>query len=213
MGKNKYVRKSTHRKKIFIIAAVLTVAAAVLLAIIFTAHYQGISGKNAIVFSVDSEPVSRAEFLNIMSGLRAEVFQYFVEKYNAEDSTAFWTTGFNGEIPLEVLKRKTLEKLKRIKAEQILLKKNGIAGDISYAGFLQAFKAENQRRKKALEKNEPVYGPEQYEETVYYDVLHGNRVEKLKNKLANEKYAELVDSVLKKAKIIINEDVYKHISR
>ena len=130
-----------------------------------------------------------------MSGLRANVFSYFVQKYGVTDSAKFWTTRFQGEIPIEVLKQKTLDKLKRIKTEQIVMKKNGIANDISYSGFLDKLKAENERRKKAVEKKQAIYGPQQYDAIGYYDILHGNRIEELKNKLADKELSSTEEEI------------------
>jgi hypothetical protein len=257
MIRQKYTKELTHHNKMFFV--ILSGIVVVLAAILFAVYYSNTYGKNATVFTIDGEPVSRIEFTNIMSGLRSDVFQYFVQKYGARDSTKFWTTSFKGEIPVEMLRQKTLDKLKRIKTEQIVLKKNGIVSDISYNGFLQNFTEENKRRKIALEKNQPFYGPEQYEEMDYYYILQGNRVEELKNKLAknvlcpseneiekfyndqkeqkfkidksssgymsledvrqqiknelvNKKYEVMIESLLGKAKVIINENVYKHTS-
>jgi hypothetical protein len=70
-----------------------------------------------------------------MSGLRANVYSYFSNKYGIEESSAFWSSDFEGEVPEEVLRQKTIELLKRIKIEQILMREHGIADDISLTDF------------------------------------------------------------------------------
>ncbi|KRF42744.1 peptidyl-prolyl cis-trans isomerase [Paenibacillus sp. Soil787] len=184
MKKSKRINR-IFKKKIFF-AVLLPLLAAVLLSASLIVFHSNKYAGDATVFSVNGEPVSKDEFLNVMSGSRANVFSYFVQKHGVKDSAKFWTTSFQGEIPIEVLKQKTLDKLKIIKTEQIVMKNNGIASDISFSGFLDNLKAENERRKKAVENKQAIYGPQQFDATGYYDILHGNRMEELKNKLADE---------------------------
>jgi hypothetical protein len=202
--------------------AFLAVLPAILLGIIWGIYRWRADEGNATVFSVDGEPVSKAEFAGCMSDLRAEIFQYFVEKHGAGDSGEFWHANFNGEVPIEVLKLRALERLKRIKTEQIVMKGKGLAQDISYGGYLQIFREENERRRKALQEGKPVYGPMQYEERTYYHVLHGNRVAEAKRRLANEdwrlsgseidqRYEKMIADMVAGAKIEINRNVYERI--
>lgn len=135
---------------------------------------------NDTVLTINGESVSKAEYLFVMSGLRPNVFSYFSRKYGTEESANFWTSSFNGEVPAEILRQKTIDLLRRIKTEQILMKKHGITDDITFSGFLEDLKTENERRRLALAKNLPVYGPVQYEDKIYYDYLHSERIEKLK---------------------------------
>jgi hypothetical protein len=132
------------------------------------------------VLTINGEPVSVAEFLNIRSGLRANVYSYFSQKNGTGENKNFWKTSFEGEVPGEILNKQTIEVLKKIKTEQILMKNNGITKDISYSGFLEYLNAENERRKVAIIKNIPVYGPVHYDEKIFYDYLHSQREEKLK---------------------------------
>lgn len=132
-----------------------------------------------VLFSVREEPVTAAEYLHIMSGLRSEVYSYFSGKYGQDMNENFWSESFNGEIPSRVLKEKTLSKLKKIKTEQSLFKQYGIAADISYSCFLRELDGKNQRRKVAAANNLPVYGPLQYDEKVYYDYVNSERRHKL----------------------------------
>jgi len=141
---------------------------------------------NETVLTVNGEPVCHAEFSLIMSGLRANVFSYFSQKYGVEGDTDFWTSRYGSEVPEELLRESTISKLKRIKVEQILMKQHGLILDVSYAEFLRDLETENDRRRKALSKNLPIYGPKQYEERVYYDYLHSVRTEKLKQILSKQ---------------------------
>ncbi|MDQ0897816.1 peptidylprolyl isomerase [Paenibacillus sp. V4I7] len=197
------------KKKIFFAVLLPLLATVLLSASLIVSHSSKYSG-GATVFTVNGEPVSKDEFMNVMSGLRANVFSYFVQKYGVTDSAKFWATSFQGEIPIEVLKQKTLDKMKRIKTEQIVMKSNGIASDISYSGFLDKLKAENERRKKAVENKQAIYGPQQFDATGYYEVLHGNRMEELKNKLADKELLSS-DEEIKNAYDENKETMYKKI--
>jgi hypothetical protein len=172
-------------KTVRLIAVSLLGLVGLLIAVFFVQIYQDKCSDNATVFTVNNEPVSKAEFLNEMSGLKSTVFSAFAQKYSVKDNIEFWTTSYDNETPIVVLKEKTMSSLKRMKIEQILFKKNGIAADISYSRFLKDLETENQRRKEALAKNEVIYGPKIYDKVEYYNVLHDNRVEELKNKLSS----------------------------
>jgi hypothetical protein len=138
------------------------------------------------VLTINGEPVSIAEYLHIMSGERANVFSYFSQKYGAKDSGDFWTSSFNGEVPVNKLKQNTIDKLKKIKTEQSLMKLYGITDDISYPCFLEDLRKENERRRVAVSKNLPIYGPIQYDENIYFEYLHSERTEKLKHILSGK---------------------------
>ena len=155
-----------------------------LIVISLTLNHLVKSKDNSTVLTINGEPVSEDEFSLIMSGLRANVFSYFSQKYGAKDNINFWTTSFNGEVPADILKQNTIDELKRIKIEQILMKVYAITDDISYFGFLKDFKNENERRKIAVTKNLPIFGPIQYEEKIYYNYLQSERTEKLKQILS-----------------------------
>lgn len=192
-----------------------------IISILYLMNYSGKNPKNEVILTINGESVTKAEFLSIMSSLKGSIYSRFAQKYGVSDSENFWNTSFNGEVPIDILKEETVNKLKVIKVEQILMKNNGIASDISYEGFLQALKEENQRRKKAVSQNEPIYGPVQYDELVYYDVLHQNRLERLKLKLipgelspsdADKKYKDMLNKLIDEVKLEINEKAYMQIS-
>ena len=148
--------------------------------LLWTHHKFQTSDSDRIVLTINKEPVSKAEVSHIISGLRTDVFSYFARKHGAEDGSDFWTTCFDGEVPLEILKRKTIDRLKAIKIQQILMKEYGLLTDISYSGFVRRLEIENARREKAWMNNIPIYGPIQFEEKAYYDYLLSERIEKLK---------------------------------
>ena len=171
-------RKLSIRKSRFLVL-ILTVLV-LLFAVLFVLNKKTTLKGDDTVLTINGEPVSVAEFLNIRSGLRANVYSYFSQKNGTGENKNFWETSFEGEVPAEILNKQTIEVLKKIKIEQILMKNNGITEDISYSGFLEYLNAENERRKMAIIKNIPIYGPVQYNEKIFYDYLHSEREEKLK---------------------------------
>ena len=85
---------------------------------------------------------------------------------------------------------KSTDAIVKIKIEQILMLEKNITADISYKTFLKEFNAENKRRALMLKNNQVIYGAQQYNETTYYDILHAQRIEELKNIYRNEFKAE-----------------------
>lgn len=147
-------------------------------------------GRNTdeIVLYVNDEAVTRQEFKLYMQDTIAQVAAEFHQKYGAEASEGFWTTAYNGQTPLLELKERTISKIVSAKVEQIQAKKYGIIGDIGYQAFQEALKAENQRRVKAVEQGEPVYGPVRFGEREYASYLQGVMREKLQQVLWEEKF-------------------------
>jgi hypothetical protein len=171
------------------LAVIISVIGILLSVILFSINKPSNVNDDDTVLTVNGEPVSMAEYLNIMSGARTKVFSYISQKFGVTDSKYFWTTSFDGEIPEEILKQSTVNELTRVKILQILMKKYGITNDISYSGFLKELTAENERRKKAVVKKLPIYGPVEFGEKIYYDYMLSERTGKLKQVLSATEFA------------------------
>lgn len=139
------------------------------------------------VLTINSEPVSWAEFNLVMSGLRVRVYTYFQSKFDFTENENFWETEYSGEIPGKKLIDETINALKRIKIEQILMKEEGIVDDISFTDFIKELKNENARRKKAIANKTSIYGPTEFNEKIYYEFLQMERSEKLKIRMSGSK--------------------------
>ena len=83
----------------------------------------------------------------------------------------------------EELVRRALAELEPVKKAEVLMLRLGILADAGFEAFMQAWTCENERRKAALERGEPVYGPKQYRPEDYYFHLHRLRLNELKEKL------------------------------
>lgn len=132
---------------------------------------------------IDGEAVDRRELKLYMDSHRSYVYGQYQKKYNAEYSKNFWTRSFNGQKPVNTLKETALEKLKKVKAAQILARDLGVRASINYRSFLFQLKDENARRKKVLETGGIIYGPQQYDEQAFYEYLQENMLIQIKEKL------------------------------
>lgn len=170
------------KRKVWIGIFITLVSMILIISTVSIIYYFKFTSENITVLTVDGEPVSKDEFLSFMDSEKAKVYSYYAQRYNASDSMDFWKKSFGDEIPINTLKEETIKKVIRRKTEQILFKKNKLNDDISFGSFRERLKVENKRRLQAVNKGEAIYGPVQYEEAVYLDVLHGNYIEEIKNK-------------------------------
>lgn len=142
------------------------------------------SRQNHSIATVNGTPIHVNEFRKAIQANKAQVTDYFYDKYNAQPSASFWTTAYGGEIPLEVLKKKALEECVRIKVQQIIAKEQGVMPDISYEGFLNSLKIENNRRQKAIDEHKVIFGPVQYTENAYFEYWMRNAILSVTKNLA-----------------------------
>lgn len=181
MGKREMKRKVGSSKKTRWILFVFSVLG-ICLVLVFLGI--GVYMSRSYIAKVNEEAVSYAEFKQQISLNRANVLNYFNQKYGVQDSKSFWTSSFGGEVPLEVLKQKALNECVKIKLQEILAREKGVITDVSYDSFLEGLKAENAKRSNAAKNHEPVYGPLRLDENGYLNYFLGNMIMKLKEKLA-----------------------------
>ncbi|MFC4776646.1 peptidylprolyl isomerase [Paenibacillus sp. GCM10023252] len=94
-----------------------------------------------------------------------------------------WITGQSGlesGVELSVKEQALAVRTRVIQLEAV---KRSIPVPIGEKSFLEAMDVENLRRSKALENNEPIYGPKQYTEKPYYHSLMTKAERALKDKL------------------------------
>lgn len=136
-----------------------------------------------VMASFDGIVITLPEFNKAVLRNKSSILNYFHEKYNAEQTGAFWTTSFHGEVPTELLKKAALDDSLRIKIRQWIAMDQGILEDISYQGFLKQLHQENARRAKAIANHQVVYGPAQYNEDAYFEYIMTNATTAVKQKL------------------------------
>ncbi|NQX64344.1 hypothetical protein [Paenibacillus qinlingensis] len=134
----------------------------------------------ATVAYINDSAIDEREFQLFLHDVKAQTAGYFKQTYNADNSSSFWTTSFQGEVPIEKAKQLALDRLKEVKVQQFLAQEYGLVNDLSYAVFLENWLTENQRREKAIKNNQVIYGPKQYDERGYYTYVFSNLVLKVK---------------------------------
>ena len=134
-----------------------------------------------VLATLDGEPVTYGEFRLHFLECRSAVVSELNSRYGFADSGEYWTTPLpDGTTPLELAVDRTMEKLRAIKARQILFLEYGICEDITYHTFRQQWEAENERRETAVLKGQAVYGPVRFEEAGYFSYImdqYQNRLE------------------------------------
>ncbi|PYI53495.1 peptidyl-prolyl cis-trans isomerase [Paenibacillus flagellatus] len=197
------------------IALALAAAAAVgiLFVVAWGSAYAGkpAGGGGTAAAAVNGEPIELEWMERIMRMERAPVYAYFKDQYGAmPDEETFWTNRYGGERPIDVLRKRALERCVEIKVQQLLLRKNGMLDDIGYDSFKRTYEAEQARRKEAAKRGTVVYGPVGYDEDTYFDVFHNDLFHKLKNRIAAVTEAELEGAYEKtKRTMFVRDYVYE----
>jgi hypothetical protein len=117
-----------------------------------------------LVASVNGEPIAVAELARAIDHVRAGV-------------TA------PGSRPFDAIKKAALDDAVRTKLEQVRMREQGQVTDVSYRGFRTRWQQENARRREAMQRGEPVYGPVEYGEQDYFEYSLDNGVIALKEHL------------------------------
>lgn len=138
------------------------------------------SAEATTVAYVNDAPIDEREFQLFLNDAKAQTADYFKKTYNADVSPSFWTTSFQGEVPIENAKQLALARMKEIKVQQMLAQQYGLVNDFSYSTFRDNWLKENARREQAIKKNQVIYGPKQYDERGYYTYIFSNLILKVK---------------------------------
>ena len=126
------------------------------------------------VAKVNGDPISVRFLTRRLAANRSAVYRHFADKTGATPGAEFWMTNYDGETPRQWLQRRALEECVRLQVELGSGKRHGLLPDTSYAGFLKALDRENVRRRTALAKGEPIYGPQQYGEDEFFTYVMNN---------------------------------------
>ncbi|OAB44852.1 peptidyl-prolyl cis-trans isomerase [Paenibacillus antarcticus] len=81
----------------------------------------------------------------------------------------------------DIMKAEAMENLIMVKTAQQAAIDYGIMKDSSYTAFLKELNNENNRRAKALENKQVIYGPKEYSEQTYYDYRNASIINQLKS--------------------------------
>lgn len=177
------------KQKLIIVIAVI-VASIMLVGIILAVILSKNVSEKETVAKINGTDVSYGEFALLAESLKSDVVTYFYTTHNVNEGIDFWDkdSDFGGEIPLEVLKEKTLSAVKEIKIEQELMVEYGVVNesDTTYEAFKELLEQENKRRADIIKSGGEVYGPQEYSASGYYQYLHSIRLQELREALFEE---------------------------
>lgn len=213
-------------KKIIIISAICIFV--IIVSIVLSLALANRVSSNDTVATVNGTDVSYGEFALLAEGLKSDVVTYFYSTHNVNEGIDFWdkNSDFGGEVPLEVLKDKTLSAIKEVKIEQELMIEYGVVEkkDTTFESFNKLLDEENERRAEIIKKGGEVYGPEKYSASGYYQYLHSIRLQELReaifeksgsdkteDRFGDELLQELIDERTEKTKVEKNDTVYSKI--
>lgn len=164
----------------FVIPALLLIAAA-----IFAVRFKAAPASGGdIVLQVNGQPVVRDEYALFLTRNRSAVTTYFRLHYNAADQKNYWTTAFDGNKPINMLKERATSDCVRSKVELELARSNGLIGDTSYAYLQKQCKSKNQAIQTALGSKKTVCGITRYDMDQFYNSMTENLMNQLKEKLS-----------------------------
>ncbi|OPA76697.1 hypothetical protein BVG16_16120 [Paenibacillus selenitireducens] len=172
----------------------------VILMLVMVVIYRSValaSAEDTVVFTIDNEAIPEEEFRLFLQQNKALTTSYFKRKYNVDYGDGFWTTTYHGENPMDYVRQKTVEDLKKIKIEQMLMKEHGVLQDVSFATFLKQLDSENDERQLKLRNQQPIYGPKTYRANEFYSYTQSNNYQRLIDTLVKQRKDTLSDEILK----------------
>jgi hypothetical protein len=165
------MRKKFNPFLIIISAAVLVISTATGVIIYNNMKTNEVLNDFSIVATVSGVPITYREYMRSLIAVRSDIISYFTIRGADQGNENFWHTPIGNETPIENLKKAALERAVKYKLIQIFAKEKGIIDDIRYETFVAGLETENKRRETALANGEPIYGPKQYTEQIYYDLM------------------------------------------
>lgn len=132
---------------------------------------------------VEGAPITTSEMNYWMLLNKAEVSSFFYLNYGVNDNGDFWSSTYEGESPLEMLKTLSLDDARRCKVQQLLAYEKGLVTDINFDVLVSNIPSVNQERADKVKRGEVIYGPKKYTIRTYFSYQHDKMVYDLKEKL------------------------------
>jgi len=120
------------------------------------------------------EPLYAGEFQIFLQKHQDQVYIELSDR-NKLSGSAVWTKEYEDQTGYELLWEYVMEEYLRHKAEQLLMRADGLLEDAGYPSFYMTWQEENQNRAAKIKNQEVVYGPDQYAENTFYFYLHAVR--------------------------------------
>jgi hypothetical protein len=153
------------------------------------------------VARVDGEPIELAEFRDAMTEERVGFLQSYAGASRAQPA------------PLDLLKERALDALISRKLVQLIMKRHGLAPDITYSAFLARWDAENRRRADATAAGTPVYGPLKLSARDFFAYEFSNTLRELKLLLQRDddhiSFEDRFEALRASATVDVNDETYR----
>jgi len=168
MNKTKKKHVRSRNKWIFISAVPILLLAMTLM---FLLPLERDRYDESVVAWVNGQPITVGEYVRAMHGTRSTVVSRFLAQGRCQSEPDFWNTPTNGETPLEALRQATLDVLVETNVILMLARESGLIGYVSQEAILENLEEENIRRAQAVAAGQIIYGPQQFTEDVYLDLV------------------------------------------
>jgi len=142
------------------------------------------SDDDFVVFTVDGEPVTFREFYHSVNHVRGGVIASYIVAGLDFGCPDFWHTYVDGITPFQTLKQQAVQRAARIKVIQIQAMEYELIDDISYSAFMSGFIQENERREGVVDSGGVIFGPQQYGESLFFDIQTTNLEDALRSFIA-----------------------------
>ena len=139
---------------------------------------------DATVLTVDRIPVPVRELALYLARERSAIVAEYQARGADIGSAAFWQTPMDGVTPARKLVAKAKDDVVRLHVQLQLAASAHVNAPQTYDQLVRAWQNENARRANALDKGQPVYGPQQFSESDFIDYLLGNLGQQAQTELA-----------------------------
>lgn len=161
----------------------LVMVGAITLVAVFSMLPNEKKNQNEVVATVEGESITSTEIRHWMLLNKTNVYNEFYRSHDATYGDDFWTKEFEGETPLEMLKRRSLEDAVRYKMQQQLAKQSGIHTFMDFDELMRDRERINQERKQKVEDGKSVYGPVNLTPRNYVKKVQDEMVQSIKDVL------------------------------
>lgn len=131
---------------------------------------------------INGQDVFQEELIFYMNICKADVISYFYERQHMSVDSAFWTTRYSDEIPIEVLRHTAWNMMKSDYMLKQWALEQQIIESTDFKSFLSALHEENMAREKAIRESRVVYGPTKFDLRSYYFFYKSTLQSKLKQR-------------------------------
>jgi len=139
---------------------------------------------DATVLTVDRIPVPVRELALYLARDRSAIVAEYQARGADIGSAAFWQTPIDGVTPARKLVAKAKDDVVRLHVQLQLAASAHVNAPQTYDQLVRAWQNENARRANAIDKGQPVYGPQQFSESDFIDYLLGNLGQQAQTELA-----------------------------